>query len=298
MASIALNQGSGERDGLLLRRLLDQSLEWKLHWLLRLGVFLEFLGHGACGICTKAAWLPYFNVFAIPESAAWQLMPIIGWIDISLGVVALLSPRRAMLLYMAIWGCFTAMLRPAAGEGGWEFLERAYNYGVPLLFLLLHGFGRNWREWFAPLKTAPPISEERARTFVWILRGIVALMLIGHGGFGPFLAKKNLLGFYQAAGFGTLGLPLETIRAGIGFFEIGLGVAALFASRPAFFLFVFAWKLGSEILYVVAGANLACWEVIERGGSYVAPLAAFCVFLFLGRAAASSETAKQTIRSH
>lgn len=279
MTNGAVNQFGGEDS--LYQRILGQTTEWKLHWLLRLGVFMEFVGHGACGVNTKAAWLPYFNIFAIPEGLAYKLMPLVGWMDISLGVLALLAPRRALLLYMAVWGCFTALLRPAAGQGGWEFIERAYNYGIPLLFLLLHGFGHDRKSWFESLKTAPALSPERAQTFLWMLRAIVALMLIGHGGFGAMMAKKNLLGFYQAAGLGSFGLPLETIRAGIGFFEIGLGVASLFATRPGFFAAICAWKIATESLYLVAGAELACWEVVERGGSYVAPLAAICIFMFL-----------------
>lgn len=263
------------------QRVHERSTGWKLQWLLRLGVFMEFAGHGACGVHTKAAWLPYFHVFAIPEAAAWKLMPVVGSVDIALGMMALLSPRRALLLYMAIWGCFTALLRPVAGQGGWEFIERAYNYGVPLMLLLVLGLGHDRKSWFASVKTAPPLSSRQTGNLLWVLRAIVALMLIGHGGYGAFMAKGNLLGFYQAAGFGSLGLPLETIRADIGFLEIGLGVAALFATRPSFFVFIFAWKLGSELLYPVAGADLACWEVVERGGSYVAPLAAYCVLRYL-----------------
>ncbi len=279
MSSVAVTQFAGA--GSQLERWRGQPIERKLHWLLRLGVFMEFCGHGACGLNTKAGWLPYFQVFGIPEAWAWQLMPLVGLLDIALGCLALVSPRRALLLYMAVWGTFTALLRPAAGEGGWEFIERAYNYGVPLLFLLLHGFGHDRRSWWEPLKTVPALSRERGQTLLWILRAVLALMLIGHGGFGAFMAKKNLLGFYQAAGLGSFGLPLEFVRAGLGFFEMGLGVAALFATRPAFFTFLFAWKVITESLYLVAGAKLACWEVVERGGSYVAPLAALCLFLFL-----------------
>ena len=51
--------------------------------------------------------------------------------DITLGILALIAPTRAGLLYMGCWGFFTALLRPLAGEGGWEFLERSYNFGVP-----------------------------------------------------------------------------------------------------------------------------------------------------------------------
>lgn len=252
-------------------------MEWKLHWLFRIGVFMEFVGHGCCGLNTKAGWLPYFKVFAISEPLAWKLMPMVGSMDIVLGIIGLLSPRRALLLYMAFWGCFTAMLRPAAGEGGWEFIERSYNYGIPAAMLFLHGFGWNLRSWFAPLKPDVRLAPGQIRTLEWMLRAVIALMLIGHGGFGAFMGKKNLLGFYQAAGVGMLGLPLEMFRAGIGFFEIALGVSAVFARRSSIFGLFFAWKLGSELLYFVANAPLACWEVIERGGSYVAPLALLCL---------------------
>jgi hypothetical protein len=296
MGSAAVNAGlfSGHGDS-LLKRMQSQSVEWRLHWLLRLGVFMEFVGHGCCGLNTKAGWLAYFKVFAIPESVAWRLMPMVGGMDIALGILALLAPRRALLLYMAIWGCFTALLRPAAGEGGWEFIERAYNYGIPMTFLLLHGWGRDRKSWFEALKSVPKLSPEHAQSLLLTGRIIVALMLIGHGGFGAFMGKKNLLGFYEVAGFGVFGLPLETIRAGIGFFEIALGVAALFASSTTFFSFIFAWKVGSELLYPISGASLACWEFVERGSSYVAPLVLLCLLANL-RTVAAAQSAPVPLR--
>jgi len=271
-----------------------RRIEWKLHWLLTLGVFMEFVGHGACGVATKSGWLPYFHVFAISDSFAWRLMPLVGSVDIALGVLALLSPRRALFLYMATWGCFTALLRPAAGQGWWEFIERSYNYGVPFTLLFLHGFGTDRKSRFSPLRTVPKLSAQQTRTLIWLLRGIIALMLIGHGGFGAFMAKANLVGLYQAAGLGVLGLPLETFRAVLGFFEIALGISALFAVRPSFFIGVCAWKVIGEALYLVAGAPLACWEVVERGGSYVTPLAAILVLSMLCEKDAGQE---QTVLS-
>ena len=106
-----------------------------LHWILRLAVAACFIGHGAFGIITKAAWLPYFAVFGIPESWAWRLMPVVGAVDIAVGTLTLFQPVRAVVLYMAFWGFQTACLRPLAGQGVWELLERAGNYGVPLAFL-------------------------------------------------------------------------------------------------------------------------------------------------------------------
>src|SRR6266851_5577053 len=61
-----------------------------LHWMLRLACAAEFIGHGAFGIITKAAWLPYFAVAGISAAWAWTLMPVIGVIDIALSTLALL----------------------------------------------------------------------------------------------------------------------------------------------------------------------------------------------------------------
>jgi hypothetical protein len=120
-----------------------------LHWILRLACALEFVGHGAFGIITKAAWVPYFGVIGIPEWLAYRLMPAIGTVDVALGALVALRPARAALLYMALWGLITASIRPLAGEPLWEFLERAPNWAVPLAFLYVRGIGRTRREWLS-----------------------------------------------------------------------------------------------------------------------------------------------------
>ena len=118
-----------------------RQLQGKLELLLRVAVAAEFIGHGAFGVIGKEGWLPYFDVLGIGESAAWHLMPMQGCIDITLGIVLLVSPMRGPLAFMAAWGLFTAALRPLAGEGIWKLVERSYNYGIPLLLLLLYRSG-------------------------------------------------------------------------------------------------------------------------------------------------------------
>ena len=121
-----------------------------LYWLLRIACAAEFVGHGAFGIMTKAAWVPYFDVVGIPPELAWKLMPVIGTVDITVGlVVGLIRPARVLLLYMATWGLLTATIRPLAGEPIWEFVERVPNWAIPLVFLLIRGFGRSKREWLS-----------------------------------------------------------------------------------------------------------------------------------------------------
>ena len=121
-----------------------------LFWLLRIACCLEFVGHGAFGIITKAAWIPYFGVLGIPERFVYPLERAVGTVDITLAFLVLIKPIRLPLLYMSFWGLWTALLRPLAGEPIWETIERAPNYLIPFTLLYLKGFPSdltNWKEW-------------------------------------------------------------------------------------------------------------------------------------------------------
>src|SRR5215207_2573902 len=90
------------------------------YWLLRVGAALCFVGHGAFGFITKAAWLPYFGVIGIPDAWAWRIMPVVGAVDVLAAMAVLLAPRALPLAYMTLWAAWTALLRPLAGESPWE----------------------------------------------------------------------------------------------------------------------------------------------------------------------------------
>lgn len=85
-----------------------------------------------------------------------------------------------------------------AGEGAWELLERAGNYGVPLAFLLLLGPGRSIRDWVSS-RPAPRLTPERAAAIEWTLRITTACLLIGHGAF-DFAMRKDWSGYAAALG--------------------------------------------------------------------------------------------------
>jgi hypothetical protein len=61
-------------------------------------------------------------------------MPWIGGMDVSLGLLMAFVPLPVVLLYLTVWGLWTASLRPLSGDSVWELVERAGNYGVPLAF--------------------------------------------------------------------------------------------------------------------------------------------------------------------
>lgn len=239
----------------------DTTQARRIHWILRLGAAACFVGHGAFGIITKAAWVPYFGVVGIAPDVAHTLMPVVGTVDILMGVAVLFSPRPFVLLYMVVWAMWTALLRPLAGEPVFETLERAANYGVPLAMLLLVGRPRTIRGWF----TGDGGVTADAETIGWILRVTTAWLLFGHGALQAITGKAMF-----ATHYATLGLPASIVST-LGIAEIVAATLVLFVPSPALLVGIALWKLATEALFPISGAPI--WELIERGGSYAAPLA-------------------------
>lgn len=225
---------------------------------------MEFIGHGVLGLNHPQAWVSYFAVMGIPKAMATALMPIVGAIDITMALLVLLFPVRGVILYMAMWGLGTALLRPMAGESAWEALERAGNFGAPLALFLLGGAdGFGW--WMGFLRVE--FLEGRLRPRVsWVLRLTTTAMLAGHGALGLLVRKPLFSMQYSQIGFH--GAWVEPLFGG---FELVLALVALF--RPEFWvlILVVAWKLATESLSPLAGSPI--WVFVEHGGTYAAPLA-------------------------
>jgi hypothetical protein len=241
--------------------------EWnRVHWVLRVGVAACFIGHGAFGIITKASWLPFFAFAGIGPDAAYRLMPVIGAVDVTLGVIALVSPRPALLLYMAVWSFFTAALRPLTGDHVWEMVERAGNFGVPLMLLATAQWPRTRREWFASLRLAVA-GDDRRGLLAAVAIPTIALLLIGHGALG-MLGAPTLVTHAALVG-GPDGAPELAFRMGLA----DLAGAAMILWNPTAGLaaLICGWKIASEGLFIAGGAPV--WEFVERSGSYAAPMA-------------------------
>lgn len=233
------------------------------YWVLRLGAAFCFIGHGAFGFITKAAWVPYFAVVGIPEAWAWRLMPIVGAVDVMAGMAVLFAPRGLPLVYMTVWAVWTALLRPLSGEPVFETLERAGNYGVPFALLLFTAMPRSLRG-LGSLLDGPAVDERALDLTRKALKWTVVILLLGHGGLG--IADKAMLTQHYA----VIGLPATTTVL-VGWFEIVLALAVAVRPMAGLLLFVAAWKLATEFLFVTAGAPI--WEFVERAGSYAAPIA-------------------------
>ena len=261
-----------------------------LAWLLRVACGLEFIGHGAFGIITKPGWVPYFGVIGIPPASAYHLMPVIGSLDIILGILALVRPMRWPLVYMATWGLWTALLRPLSGEPFWETLERAPNYLIPLSLLIVltvekgavHSAGLPHVSGTSQAPGQPnrmkhyvgwlSAAAARTRPLDWILRLAIAGAFIGHGAFGVVMNKPAWNTFFSHMGIPAAVAVEHALMLWVGGAEMILGVLALVIDAPAFFFMLFQWKLTSEIFWYVPPAS-PFWEIVERGSNYAAPLA-------------------------
>jgi len=241
------------------------QLDTKLHYTLRFASALCFFGHGAFGIITKPIWVNYFAVFGIGHDMAYHLMPVVGVLDILMGVSLLIYPTRAILLWLVVWGFITALCRPLSGEHVAETIERAGNYGAPLTLLILSGFGgKSIKNWFVRINEETLTNERVLATATICLRAIVFLLLAGHGLLN-LAEKKGLLGQYTSLGFSD---PVQMAHI-VGVFEIIAALSVLIKPvRPVLFA-LFIWKMGTELFY----PHWEAFEWIERSGSYGAILA-------------------------
>ncbi len=105
----------------------------KIMWILRIAVAGEFLGHGILAIKGKESWIGWAQqLLGVDVGTATTLILLVGIMDVFLALMVLVKPIRPLLLWMAAWGLWTALLRPIVGESFWDFIERFANWGAPL----------------------------------------------------------------------------------------------------------------------------------------------------------------------
>ena len=121
-----------------------------MEWVLRVAVAGEFIGHGVFALQGKEGWFKYFYTFGITEpTMITRLLLVVGIVDVLLALLVLVRPIRIAVLWMAVWGLWTALIRwPLGPDPVWDFFERSANWGAPLALLLLMGWPRSAKEWF------------------------------------------------------------------------------------------------------------------------------------------------------
>jgi len=232
----------------------------RIYYTLRIAVAMCFIGHGAFGIITKPVWYNYFAVFGIGHDIAKSLMPIVGSMDIFLGILMIIFPVRIIPLWLIFWGAVTASLRPMSGEPFAEFIERAGNFGAPLALLVVTGgFPKTFRELFNKIDAPVELTERNWMQLTSCLKAVIFLLLVGHGWLN-LIEKKSLISQYNSVGIGNA----DGAAFIVGMIEMIAAVSVLIRPvRPLLFA-LFIWKMGSELFY----PKYELFEWIERGGSY------------------------------
>ncbi len=109
------------------------SNDKKLEWILRIGVAGEFLGHGVFAVLGKADWIKWTQqLTGLDAGMAGTFIMLVGVMDIIMAIIVLWKPIRPLLLWMAFWGFWTALVRPLVGMPIWDFIERFANWAAPL----------------------------------------------------------------------------------------------------------------------------------------------------------------------
>lgn len=120
----------------------------KVQYILRIAVFGEFLGHGVFALQGKKQWINWFSDFGVSDPGlAAKLLFLVGLFDVLTAFIILLKPARVFLLWAAVWGFWTALIRPIVGEPIWDFIERSSNWGAPLALLFLLGWPKKLKDW-------------------------------------------------------------------------------------------------------------------------------------------------------
>ncbi|MGV8879743.1 MAG: hypothetical protein ACOH2A_12005 [Sphingobacteriaceae bacterium] len=233
--------------------------EQLIYHTLRIVSAMCLIGHGAFGIITKEVWCNYFAVVDIDHNMAYRLMPIVGSIDILMGIGLLIYPVNAIVLWLVFWGLVTAAMRPLSGEPFAEFLERAGNFGAPLALFLLCHHGLGFKSLFKKMEPPKKIPGGTLKKVICCLRFTAFLLLSGHGLLN-LTGKKALLTQYATLGFGDV--HQVALIAG----SVEIAAAAIILIRPLrpLIMFFLIWKMGSELFY----PHWGFFEWIERGGSY------------------------------
>ncbi len=223
-----------------------------LSWILRITIALTFIGHGIWGLLAKKEWAAFFVPFGIPQTLAFKLMPLIGAIDIFLGIFVLFYVYKPFLWWMLFWGVWTALLRPIAGMSWFEVIERAGNFGPALALLALIYYREKKLDWVE-----------------WIVRISLSLLLIGHAGYAIVLQKPLLTTHFASIGINAT----PSFLIWFGMIEIGLALLVLAMPSIALYAFILAWKLITESLFISTGPAINLLEFIERAGDFGIPIA-------------------------
>ena len=147
------------------------------------------------------------------------------------------------------------------------------NWGPPFMLLAMGGAFAITRKYLFSNYQEPEIKESTIDTVFFLSKTCLALLLIGHAGFGFAVEKQMLINHWQ-----SIGVDADvSFITNVGYGEFALGVLIFLAPVKPLIFIALLWKLFTEFLYVpadtVAGMGIVnIFEWIERWGDYGIPV--------------------------
>ncbi len=141
-----------------------------------------------------------------------------------------------------------------------------------MLLVMSGAFAMTRKDLVVPYEE-PELKNSTIDTIFFLCKLCLALLLIGHAGFGFAVEKQMLINHWQSIGVNA---DVSFITQ-VGYAEFALGILIFLAPvRPLIFL-ALGWKLFTEFLYVpadtVTGMGfINIFEWIERWGDYGIPM--------------------------
>ncbi len=120
----------------------DKSLN-TIVWILKIGVFGIFFGHGIYAIQIQPSWIPFLETVGFSTDFASKIMPYIGYLDVLIAFSILIKPLQFILIWAVLWAFLTALIRPIAGGSILDFIERSGNWATPLALLVIVRLRKN-----------------------------------------------------------------------------------------------------------------------------------------------------------
>ena len=114
-------------------------------------------------------------------------------------------------MYMAVWGLWTALLRPLSGEPWWETIERAPNYLVPLALLFVLSCFHYYTAGFGLL---PEVTHRGIHLAFVLGLSFLLLSIVYYHGAGMLVDVGASIG--QGA---AIGISLGTLVGGFALYD-------------------------------------------------------------------------------
>lgn len=104
------------------------------------------MAHGIGSFLDNGLYIDYiigfvrdYTALSIKQQQAEELLTVIGIIDVTVAVLVLIKPFKALIYWVIFWGFLTALLRivDASILNYAEFLMRVPHFGLPLVLLII-----------------------------------------------------------------------------------------------------------------------------------------------------------------